>query len=339
MNIYLLNTLDFGIDLINIIRKQIDVKGIIGLSDRHSSDKISGFVYQKKICKELNIDFIEVENYELNSEGDKNKILELDIDILILGGWQRLIPQWLIDQCKISAIGCHGSPFGITGGRGRSPQNWALILGLDEFHISIFKIDKGIDSGEIIDTKKFTYDSFDNIRTSYHKVCMLTAQMIIKNVKNGNVQKKKNQIQQEEEAFYFPQRLPEDGQIDWNRNTNDVFNFIRALTKPYPGAYSKISNSVIKIWSASPFNLEISGSFSSGEIVKVFNKNEFIIKTKNGFLLVDEYECKSDTICISEGTKLESFPFEEQIRNIVIRHQSKYPELPLSPAITSLLPK
>ena len=81
-------------------------------------------------------------------------------------------------------MGAHGSPLGITKGRGRSPQNWALILGLSTFYISIFKIDPGIDSGQIIETRSFTYSDFDDIKTSYYKVCLLTADMIINNLKS-----------------------------------------------------------------------------------------------------------------------------------------------------------
>ena len=115
---------------------------------------------------------------------DKNKLLNTNIDILIVAGWQRLIPEWLIQHCKICVIGSHGSPLGITKGRGRSPQNWALIMGMESFEISIFQIDKGIDSGRIFNTKSFKYSAFDDIKTSYYKVCMLISQMLIELIKS-----------------------------------------------------------------------------------------------------------------------------------------------------------
>ena len=177
MNIYILNTVGIGLDIIDLVSKHVKILGIIGLSKRAPTDAISDYVYQYEFCDEHDFDFIEMESYELKSEQDKLKLISLDIDVLIVAGWQRLVPSWLISHCSICVIGSHGSPLGITKGRGRSPQNWALLLGLESFYISIFEVDAGIDSGRIIDTRKFVYSEFDDIKTSYYKAMMASISM------------------------------------------------------------------------------------------------------------------------------------------------------------------
>jgi len=335
MNIYILNTLAIGQDTSLLLLKQLDIRGIIGLSERQPGDAISDYLYQKEFCKKTGVDFVEASSYTLSDERDKAKLLSLDIDVLIITGWQRLLPDWLIQHCKLCIIGSHGSPFGITQGRGRSPQNWALILGAKEFYISIFKIDKHIDSGDIIDTQKFPLTLFDDIRTSYYKVSWLTAHMIAENIKNGNIARGQFTLQKETHASYFPQRLPEDGQIDWHRSSIDIYNFIRALTKPYPGAFSKCGQSVLKIWKAIPFEVKEAGSAEPGEIVKIFNKGELLIKTGDGFILASEYEAKDNAV-LTEGLILESLPFKENMERIIRRHRTKYPELRISDEILKL---
>jgi len=330
MNIYVLNTMSIGLDTIGLISKEVTIQGIIGLSDRESNDKLSDFCHQKDFCKQINIPFIEVESYALSTDADKKKLLALNIDILIVTGWQRLVPQWFIQHCKGCVIGSHGSPLGITKGRGRSPQNWALIMGLETFHISIFKIDAAIDSGEVIDTRSFTYSVFDDIKTSYYKVCLLTSEMIIQNLKNPNFSQLKFQQQDDSEAEYLPQRIPEDGMLDWNRTNTEIRNFVRALTRPYPGAESFIKGHVIKIWSMIPFDINISGHYETGTIVKIFNKSDLLVKTKESFVLIDDYEIKSTGFILQEGFRFDTVSFKDQLKKIIQRHENKYPELPAS---------
>jgi methionyl-tRNA formyltransferase len=339
MNIYVLSTVEVGTDIINVLKNQLNINGIIGLKNQESSDDISGYYYMENYCKANSIPFIEVQNYSLKSEVDKTLLQSLNIDILIVAGWQRLIPQWLITQCKICVIGGHGSPYGIAGGRGRSPQNWSIILNKKEFFISIFKIDEGIDSGDIIDEKEFEISPFDDIESSYNKVCWLTSQMIIDCIQSKKITSGKL-IAQDANPRYFPQRLPEDGQIDWNRTDTDIYNFIRALTKPYPGAFSYLNGGKLIVWSAKPFAVFTTKKYSPGQIVKKYTNGKLLVSTLNGFVQIDNYTFKSssekETVSIEEGMMLESADFKQQMKNIVDRHEKKYPELKIAEDILSL---
>lgn len=333
MNIYILNTIAVGTDIIELISKEIKIEGVIGLSDREKNDKISDFFYQQDFCNKLNIPFIELSSYDMSADADKKKLLKLEIDVIIVAGWQRLVPEWLIKHCKRFVVGSHGSPLGITKGRGRSPQNWALIMGMQEFHISIFQIDKNIDSGKIFASKKFNYSEHDDIKTSYYKISLLTSVMITELLKSTESITELEE-QNEAEAEYFPQRKPEDGTIDWNRSNGEIRNLIRALTHPYPGATSNISGNKIKIWSAIPFDIDFpKENYAVGEVVKVFNKKDVMIRTRESFMLLNNYECD---LPLKRGDILNSVNFYEKMQKVIDRHQEKYPELPISGLIKSL---
>lgn len=340
MNIYVLNTLGIGEDSVEIISHEIKIKGIIGLSKRDRTDKISDYSFQGHFSKKMGIQFVEVSSYTLSDERDKEKLLNLDIDVLIISGWQRLIPDWLIQHCSICAIGSHGSPLGITKGRGRSPQNWALIMGMESFEISIFQVDKGIDSGRIFASKKFNYSTFDNIQTSYYKVCMLTSRMIIDLLKTPNFMQIEYQQQMEDDAEYFPQRTADDGRIDWNRSNNEIRNHIRALTKPYPGAISSFEGNTIKVWDAIPFDIDIPiEKYRIGEIVKIFNKRDILVRTKESLLLVIDYDLDVNSIELKSGLILESVNYNNQMKAIIDRHQNKYSDLTISTVIKTFANK
>lgn len=337
MKIFILNATKSGTDTIRFISKELELSGVIGLSDR-TGKGIAGFCYNKDFTNSLNIPFYEVQSYSLSYPQDIDLLKALPIDLLIVTGWQRLIPEWLITHCKIGVIGLHGSPFGITKGRGRSPQNWAIILGETEFNLSIFFIDEGIDSGKIIDSKTFKISLFDDIKTSYKKSCLAFAELLLKNIKNEKI-KNKDQLEiQNGEAEYFPQRKPEDGLIDWNRSEFEIFNFIKALTRPYPGAATLIEGKYLIIWEAIPFEYDFPDKniYIAGEIVRVFSDESFIVKCYNGFLLALDYEFRKESTQIKKGKLLESANFHNQINRIMERHYKKYPNLQISRAISEL---
>ncbi len=334
MNIFVLNTVGIGEDTIELVSREIEIKGIIGLSQREATDKISDYSFQSDFSKKMGFDFVEVESYGLSDEKDKARLLALDIDVLIVTGWQRLVPEWLIEHCNVCVIGSHGSPLGITKGRGRSPQNWALIMGMDSFEISIFQIDKGIDSGRVFASRKFEYSAFDDIKTSYYKVVLLTAGMMIDLLKTPDFIRKEYEEQVDEEAEYFPQRTSADGNIDWNCSTDQIRNLIRALTRPYPGATSSFSGNTIKIWDAIPFEINIpSEKYKAGEIVEIFNKQDILVRTGEGFILIQDYELNGDNTQLKAGLIFDSSDFTETMNVIIDRHEQKYEDLPVSTVI------
>lgn len=333
MNIYILNTLEVGINQTDLIAKSLPIKGIIGLSQRPLTESISGYIYLKNYCQKKQFDFFEIKNYNLSSSQDKRMLLNLEIDILLVLGWQRLIPSWLIEHCKIAAIGSHGSSDGISAGRGRSPLNWALLLGKTTFHTSIFKIDQGMDSGNIIDTSTVQFTQFDDIKTVYYKCNTIVANMIVKNITNNHILLNKA-IKQIGEVRYLPQRLPEDGAIDWSRSSEKINNFIRALTHPYPGAFSSNETAKVIIWKAKEFHIDnIFEDFCCGEIIHKYFNGDFIVKTGDSALLVEHYNEKlipHSNPLIQEKVILPSCCFRQQMQTIISRHYKKYPNFKLS---------
>ena len=157
MKIVVLCTLTTGLMAIaQALKLGVKIEKIIGLHPRKVNNNyaISGYVDIKDFCYQYGINFCYVNNYNLNQE-DPSTILK-EVDLLWVTGWQRLIPQSFINQSNYGAIGAHGSCDGIINGRGRSPQNWALLIGSKSFEISIFKITPNIDDGDVIASKKFT---------------------------------------------------------------------------------------------------------------------------------------------------------------------------------------
>lgn len=328
MNIYILNTTSTGILATELLSDYIDIKGIISLTDGKQCNEYYDY---SELCKRKGIDHIEVEQYSLKDSTDKEHLLNLDIDLLIVLGWQRLIPGWLISHCHIGVIGGHGSVNGINDGRGRSPQNWALLFGAERFSMSIFWIDEGVDSGKIIASQEFNYSDVDDIMSSYVKSGLVLADMIIQNIKNGRIQQHYGVAQNDDIAGYLPKRTPEDGMIDWNMPCKDIYNYIRALTMPYPCAYTMLSEKKIKIVEAKYIDMEFPwiDGYQAGAIISLLADGQFLVKCGIGMLQILQYEYEGE-IDVLPGMILDSASFGVQMNTIIGRHKSETNGLSLS---------
>ena len=148
----------------------------------------------------------------------------------------------------------------------------------------------GIDDGDIIDYQIFDINKWDTCRTIYYKISIIQKrkllELIPKILKNNF-----NRIPQTGDPTYYPKRTPDDGLINWNQTSEKLYNFIRAITEPYPGAFSYLDDKKIKIWKAQPFDSKITYDQNRiGEIVEIFSSGDFVVKCELGSLLVTEYD-------------------------------------------------
>lgn len=321
MNTYILNATLNGKMLTEILCKRMDIKGLITLSE-NADDKSNEYYDYSNYCRNNNLECIKLNKYNFSSLEDRDLLEKLDIDLIIIASWQRLVPEWLIKKCSIGIIGAHGSHEGIERGRGRSPQNWAILTGQKRFILSIFWIEPGTDDGSIIDTEEFEYLPTDTILVSYVQVNTLKAEMILRNIRNGRIPNKEG-TPQSDDAFYLPQRIKEDGQIDWNRDAVEISNMVRALTKPYPGAYTLFDKEEFIIWIARPVvndDIHIYDSYENGTVLSILGKS-ILVKCKNNLLLIDSI---TNFEKIYEGMVFQSADYKLQIHSIINRHNEKY---------------
>ena len=294
---------------------------LITISEQKAKQaEVAGYMNLKLFAKNNNIQIYFADKYSLKSNKDYEYIKKNGINIAFVIGWQRLIPSKLLNKVNFGFYGMHGSSDDLPKGRGRSPMNWALIMGKKIFYTNLFKYDSSIDGGGIVGTKKFIINDYDTIQTLHYKntlaMCFLIKKSLLKLFSN----KIKLKIQDDSQATYFPKRNPEDGVIDWTLSNFHLRNFTRALTKPFPGAFSYINNEKIIIWQLFPFmDDEESKDLLPGTIVSVFANNTFSVKTGDGTVLIDDYFIERKDL-IKVGANIKSTPFLKIYKKIEKRY-------------------
>ena len=189
-------------------------------------------------------------------------------DLFILAGYGKIVKQNIIDIPKLMCINLHGGK--LPEYRGSSPMNWALINGESEFGISIIKVDTGVDTGAVIMDRLFTIDDNSTIYDLHKIADDAFPQMLLKvleQLKDGSYSMRK---QDPSGAAYYPLRFPDDGLVLWDMMTaQDVHNRIRALTVPYPCAFTYYQGRKVRLVSSTLKETEF-----FGEPGRVYQKKE-----------------------------------------------------------------
>ena len=279
-----------------LLEQNITISYIVSLDNKQAKKwNVSGYCSFEKLSKKYNVPIYYPKSYSLKEKDDLDFFQHHSFDLLILGGWQRLIPDNILSTLKIGGVGVHGSSEMLPKGRGRSPVNWSLIEGKNKYILQLFLMTPGIDDGDILDFQTFDINKWDTCRTVYYKISVVQKRKLLELIPKL-IKNKFKRIPQTGEPTFYPKRTPQDGLINWNQNSEKLFDFIRAITKPYPGAFSHINKKKITIWNAQPFDTQITYDKNQiGEIVEKFFSGDFVVKCQKGSILVTEYEGKIST--------------------------------------------
>ncbi len=254
-------------------------------------NQVSGYQGLAFLRDKYGINVHEAESYYLTDEKTRKFLEENEFDIGISMGWQRLIPPYVLDKFRYGIYGFHGNCGYLPFGRGRSPLNWSIILGDTRFNLNLFRYDEKADSPNIFATEMFSITPHDDIRTAQYKNLICSKRMIRKLLdayKTGSVM-----IRKESKDFdsWYAKRTAEDGKIDFRMRTREIYNLIRGVTDPFPGAYASVDGARIVVWQAHPFDEMIDfSSYTPGQVIDIFD-GKLIVRTLDGSLLIDRYEC------------------------------------------------
>lgn len=204
---------------------------------------------------------------------------KLDIDVLISVNYLYLIERDLITLPKILAFNIHGSL--LPKYRGRTPHVWSIINGEKVCGITAHVIEEGCDEGDVLEQETISIDEKDTgaiILEKYKQKYYPIIENVLHNISSQTITRTK---QDETKATFFGKRTPEDGQIDWNWNKERIYNWVRAQSDPYPGAFSFYQEQKVIIDWVEYTDVGFHQSDPNGKIILVEDGIPFV-KTPNG---------------------------------------------------------
>jgi len=192
------------------------------------------------------------------------RLRALKPDIIFSFYYRNLIGQEILDIPRLGAFNLHGSL--LPKYRGRVPINWAVLHGETETGATLHYMVKRPDAGDIVDQEAVPIGPRDTAQEVFIKVTAAARKVLERSldaIKQGRAPRRP---QDESRATCFGGRKPEDGRIDWRRDARAIFDLIRAVTHPYPGAFTDVGGRRLFIWWAEP-HTDCAGA--PGQIVAV----------------------------------------------------------------------
>ena len=285
---------DTSENIVEFIHKNIRPVDLVITISREvlNRNQVSGFKGLSVLTEKYGIPVFEADSYFLTDEKTRKFMEENEFEIAISMGWQRLIPKDVLDKFQYGVYGFHGNCGYLPFGRGRSPLNWSIIQGDTRFNLNLFRYDENADSPNVFSTEMFSLTVHDDIRTAQYKNMICSKNLIRKLLKA--YEEKNIQIRQESKDFdsWYMKRTASDGKIDFRGRTRDIYNLIRGVAAPFPGAFAMCAGEKVTVWEAHPFDEMIDFSaYTPGEVVDVFDGKP-VVRTVDGSLLIDRYECR-----------------------------------------------
>ena len=267
------------------LEKVIELGGnVVGIVTKEKSSFNSDFVDLSEIAKKNNIDYLYVENINeaKNVEWIKNK----KPDVIFCFGFSSLIKKEILEIPKLGVVGFH--PTKLPQNRGRHPLIWALVLGLKKSASTFFFMDEGADSGDILSQREFEIFYEDDATSLYKKVTNIALSQI-KDFLPELEKRTYTRIKQDNiKANYWRKRNKRDGVIDFRMDSYNIYNLVRALTKPYVGAHLVYNDKEIKIWKVKEEKCNLY-NIEPGKILEVID-NTILVKCGKDAIRIIEHE-------------------------------------------------
>jgi len=167
-------------------------------------------------------------------------------EILFAIGWRWILPREVLEVPPKGCLGIHGSL--LPRLRGFAPVNWALIRDEPRTGPTLFYFDEGTDTGDIVGQRPFALTDEDDAASVRARLVTEAAALLAEHLPGLAAGTAPRLSQPAEGATHGPQRRPEDGAIDWTQPPRAVFNWVRGLTRPYPGAFSTLDGRKVLVW-------------------------------------------------------------------------------------------
>mgnify|MGYP001263515472 CR=1 FL=1 len=233
----------------------------ITLKDEIAKNK-SGRIYLDEIADKNDATLLKINN--INDWAVIDALKNYGIDWLFIIGWSQIAKKMVLETPNNGCIGMH--PTLLPVGRGRAAIPWAIIKGLDQTGVTMFKLDEGVDTGDIIAQGVIKINESTNATYLYEKVEKMHVELISKYYKDIVNDKVVLIKQDQSKATEWPGRKPEDGELFSIMTMDEADRLIRAVTRPYPGAFYKDGCKVTRIWSAKKAESEGDIKFRDGFI-------------------------------------------------------------------------
>src|SRR5918992_5813687 len=257
----------------------LDVVGVVALPGRGDPNR-SGQCAFDDVAAGLGARL--VETADVNADDTLAQVRALAPELVFVVGWSQLVRDPFIALAPRGVFGMH--PTLLPRHRGRAPIPWAILSGLARTGVTLFEIvDATPDSGAIVGQGVVDIAEDDTAETLFERISDAHVELIREYVPRLLSRSAPRTRQDVRRASAWPKRTPADGIIDWETRAPYLYDWVRAQTRPYPGAFTFLGDEKVVVWRARPVELE--DAAPAGTIVATRPEGPVVACGQGGLLL------------------------------------------------------
>lgn len=284
INICFMGSPKFSLETLDILNKNENINlslVVSGKDKKRNRNKFKPTVV-KQYALDNNIEVVTPDS--VNTDEFINLLKEKNIDYIVVVAFGQLIKEKLLEEYKNKIINLH--PSSLPKYRGSSPVQFSLLNGDKKTHASAMLIEKGMDSGDILNQKEVEIKAEDDFTSLSEKLSKIGSEVILESVLNYD-DFMKNRIKQDDDKATFTKKITKEmGKIDFNQSKEEIINKIRAFVE-FPKAYFSYKNENVKILKASPVEIE---NPKISFVYKANKNDKIIIGCKNGGIRIEKIQ-------------------------------------------------
>jgi methionyl-tRNA formyltransferase len=217
------------------------------------------------------------------------RITAMRPDLILSVYYRNMIGTKILGLAPLGAFNMHGSL--LPKYRGRAPINWAVLHGEPRIGMTLHRMVKEPDAGNIVDQDGVDIGPRDTAEQAFRKVLPCARRVLGRQIDALLSGTARETPQDASQATYFGGRKPEDGRIEWSQSSRQIFNLIRAVTDPYPGAFTDVGEARLMVWWAEADSP--AARRKSGRPGQVLSLSPLVVATGDGALELTRTEWRN----------------------------------------------
>jgi methionyl-tRNA formyltransferase len=201
----------------------------------------------KQRALQLGLPIVQPESIK-NNDAFRAQLTDLKPDAIIVVGYGRIIPRWMLDLPPLGNINLHASL--LPKYRGAAPIQWAIARGETVTGVTTMKIDAGLDTGDILLQQEIPIASNDTAETIASKLASVGADLTVTTLRGLQAGTIHPRLQIQAQATLAPILKKEDGLLDFSRSATDILHQMRGF-QPWPGVFTRFRGKNLQVWKAS----------------------------------------------------------------------------------------
>ena len=279
MKILFMGTPDFASESLRaLIKSENEIVGVVSQPDRPKGRGHKLVPTDVKVtAQEAGLTVYQPEL--LKNEAFLPTLEELNPDIIVVAAYGRILPEYILNYPRYGCINVHASL--LPKYRGAAPIQRAVLNGDDETGVCIMKMEKGLDTGDIISVKSTAIGEYETSGELFDRLAKIGGDLLVRTIKDIETGNAVYTKQDDEKSTYAEKITKETACIDWEKSSTQISKQICAMN-PFPGAYTTYMGDTLKIYEAE----KTEGEGKPGQILGIEKKKGLKVACKNGAIFI-----------------------------------------------------